>query len=404
MSPDSSHIPDYIADRGPAKYFHGRVRILANFDKLVKDSMKPRGASTFLIQGAPGAGKTALLDVLSKRAKRSGWEIAEIDPPALWDPEELAYYLGKGTRAQITSVSGQVGVDAVVKAEGKLDVAVQRHRPTTLKILAAGKRPLLLILDEAQTLGTTNTPPSQELAGVATNVLNSIHNGRLKRPVILLAAGLGPTEEAFRSLGISRFKGGCFVELGALGRASERAVIKDWLVKDGGAKEDPAPWIDQIAPKTHGWPQHISAYGDAAAKQIQSDRGEMTAAGLDIVHRLGAERREAYYRRCAKGISGRGRAILAKLIQNIAPGTGLDEEDIEEFFSMEYNDPDKAKDLFKKAVARGVLHSQDEVYSIPIPSMQSWLISNYARERIETSPIPRSILPPSRERDSGMER
>ncbi len=248
-----SNIPrrsNIVSDRGPAKYFHGRVRILANFDKLVKDSMKPRGASTFLIQGAPGAGKTALLDVLSKRAKESGWSIAEIDPPALWDPEELSYYLGKGTRAQITSVSGQVGVDAVVKAEGKLDVAVQRHRPTTLKILAAGKRPLLLILDEAQTLGTTNTPPSQELAGVATNVLNSIHNGRLKRPVILLAAGLGMSKASFVGLGILRFKGGCFVELGGLGKDSERAVIKDWLVKEGGAKGDPTPWIDQIAQKT----------------------------------------------------------------------------------------------------------------------------------------------------------
>ncbi len=403
MSPDSSHIPDYIADRGPAKYFHGRVQILANFDKLVKDSMKPRGASTFLIQGAPGAGKTALLDVLSKRAKRSGWEIAEIDPPALWDPEELSYYLGKGTRAQITSVSGQVGVDAVVKAEGKLDVAVQRHRPTTLKILAAGKRPLLLILDEAQTLGTTNTPPSQELAGVATNVLNSIHNGRLKRPVILLAAGLGMSKASFVGLGISRFKGGCFVELGGLGKDSERAVIRDWLIKEGGAKGDPTPWIDQIAQKTHGWPQHISAYGDAAAKQIQHDRGEMTAAGLDIVHRLGAERREAYYEQRTEEIDWEERRSLARLIQTVSIDHGLGRREIVGFLSREYGEVE-AKDLFRRAVEKGILHSQKGVYTIPIPSMQSWLISNYTRERIETPPIPSSTLPPSRNRDSGVER
>ncbi len=402
-----SNIPrrsNIVSDRGPAKYFHGRAQILHDFKDLMgraKDTVE--GRTTMLIQGAPGAGKTALLDVLSKRAKESGWSIAEIDPPALWDPEELSYYLGKGTRAQITSVSGQVGVDAVVKAEGKLDVAVQRHRPTTLKILAAGKRPLLLILDEAQTLGTTNTPPSQELAGVATNVLNSIHNGRLKRPVILLAAGLGMSKASFVGLGISRFKGGCFVELGGLGKDSERAVIRDWLIKEGGAKGDPTPWIDQIAQKTHGWPQHISAYGDAAAKQIQHDRGEMTAAGLDIVHRLGAERREAYYEQRTEEIDWEERRSLARLIQTVSIDHGLGRREIVGFLSREYGEVE-AKDLFRRAVEKGILHSQKGVYTIPIPSMQSWLISNYTRERIETPPIPSSTLPPSRNRDSGVER
>ncbi len=81
-----------------------------------------------------------------------------------------------------------------------------------------------------------------------------IHNGDVGRPVILLAAGLGMSEASFGELGISRFRGGCFVELGALEKDSERAVIQDWLVKEGGAKGNPTPWIDQIAQKTHGWP------------------------------------------------------------------------------------------------------------------------------------------------------
>ncbi len=216
----------------------------------------------------------------------------------------------------------------------------------------------------------------------AGDTLDVIHNGNVGRPVILLAAGLGHAGEAFWSLGISRFMGSCLMQLGALEKDSERAVIKDWLVKEGGAKGNPDEWIDQIAQKTHGWPQHISAYGDAAAKQIQNDHGEMTAAGLDVVYRVGAERREAYYEQRTEGISGRGRAILAKLIQNIAPGTEMDEEDIEDFFSTEYNDPDKAKDLFEKAVARGILHSEDGVHYIAIPSMHSWLVSNYTRERM----------------------
>ncbi len=402
MPPDSSYVPDYVSDRGPTEYFHGRVRILANFDKLVEDSMKPRGASTFLIQGAPGAGKTALLYELGKIAEKRDWKVVKIKTSALWDRAKMLRALGIGKWSGISRIS----MSLLEILETGISFSKPARSSTSMDAVDRSKRKnerLILVMDEAQKLASAKNQPADRLED-AKELLESIHNGELRRPVILLAAGLGPTEEAFSSLGISRFKGGCFVELGALGKESERAVIKDWLIKEGGAKGDPTPWIHQIAKKTHGWPQHISAYGDAAAKQIQSDRGEMTAAGLDVVLRVGAERREAYYRHRAKGISGRGRAILAKLIQNIAPGTGLDEEDIEEFLSMEYNDPDKAKRLFKKAVARGVLHSQDEVYSIPIPSMQTWLISNYARERIETPPIPRSILPPSRDRDLGWER
>jgi len=61
LPPDSSYVPDFYDDRGPAKYFHGRHRILGNFLKLLKKSVNEKGGSTFLIQGAPGAGKTALL-------------------------------------------------------------------------------------------------------------------------------------------------------------------------------------------------------------------------------------------------------------------------------------------------------------------------------------------------------
>ncbi len=366
-------------DRGATPYFHGRKQILANFDKLVKDSMDTQTGSTFLIQGAPGVGKTALLDVLSKRAKGRGWEIAEIDPPALWDPEELAYYLGKGTRAQITSMSGQVGVDAVVKAEGKLDVAVQRHRPKTLKILADGKRPLLLILDEAQTLGTTNKPPSQELAGVATNVLNSIHNGRLKRPVILLAAGLGTTIEAFGALGISRFAEGYVAELGALSKESERAVIQDWLVKEGGTKGDPAPWINAIVQETQGWPRHVHSYAKHAAEHLKEKGGLMTPQGLKIFMELGEEGRKQYYKQRVSTFYGDQLQCLVNSISNTPFGEPTPRLEIVSSLAQTYGN-DQAEDLLKDFIEKGILEKSGKGLSISIPSMHTWLKEEYGEK------------------------
>ena len=141
-------------------------------------------------------------------------------PPALWNPDELRESLGQKQRPK---GSGTGELDMRVARAG---ITAEWNQATTLKILSRGKKPLLLKLDEAQTLGTTNAPPS-DLTRVITNVLDAIHNSELGRPVILILAGLGTTKMIFESLGISRFKGGCFVELGALSKEAEHAVIQD---------------------------------------------------------------------------------------------------------------------------------------------------------------------------------
>lgn len=150
-------------------------------------------------------------------------------------------------------------------------------------------------MDEAQTIGTTNAPPPN-LKSAATNILDAIHYGGLGRPVMLIVAGLGLSKDVFANLGISRFKAGCSIESGALSKQAEHVVIHDWLITEGGAKGDPTAWIDGIAKKTHGWPQHITAYGDAAARQIQKDKGVMTSTGLQVVYQAGMTRCKAYYR------------------------------------------------------------------------------------------------------------
>ncbi len=397
MSPDTSHIPDYIADRGKAKYFHGRNQILDNFDRLVKDSMDTQTGSTFLIQGAPGAGKTALLDVISKRAEEKKWKVAKVSIEDLYTPASMAQSLGKSYTIDHEQAA-KVGVKFI---EGGYVRSVAGHAtPKEILRNLAPKEGLILVLDEAQYLINLKKTPTEQTR--ARDTLDVIHNGDVGRSVILLGAGLGMSKASFRSLGISRFKGGCFVELGALGKEAEGRVLRDWLVKEGRAKGDPAPWIDAIAQKTHGWPQHITAYGDAAAKQIQHERGEMTSAGLAVVQRVGAERREAYYEHRTEGVSGKERCSLARLIQTVPINNGMDRRDIVEFLSREYGEVE-AKDLFQRAVERGVLHSQKGAYTIPIPSMQTWLISNYAKERIDLTPISPLVHPPSRERDSGIE-
>ena len=239
---------------------------------------------------------------------------------------------------------------------------------------------MLLTLDEAQILGKKDVlPPDQ--ARIASSVLNAIHNGKLDKPVILLAAGLGTTLESFRSFGVSRFEGNALVELGALGKEAERAVLQDWLKQDGGAKEDTTLWIDAITQETHGWPQHILSYVKPALYQLHADKKEMTAEGLNVVLETGRARRAAYYKQRAQGFPEEERQSLARLFSDIPIGKGVQLSKIMSSLIQDYSQ-DKAKTLFRRAVERGIIDERGGRYVIPVPSMHDWLISNYAREQI----------------------
>ncbi len=366
-----------VSDRGPAKYFHGRKKILRDFHELVEDAEKNKSGTTFVIQGAPGAGKSALLGECEKLAKGQGWKTVEIKPPAFWDPSALRDFIGL-RKFSITGGSLQIGPKNIASAA----INVDWSRKTILKILRKGKQPLLLTLDEAQTLGTGNAPPSDH-TGTAINVLDAIHNGKLNKPVILIAAGLGMTAEAFRSLGISRFEGESFVELGALGKEAEHAILHDWLTKEGGAKGDLEKWIHAIARETHGWPQHIVSYVKPALKQLVADNRIMTKDGLNVVLEAGQRARLEYYERRADDFASEHRHCLARAFADIPLGESTTLTAIMSSLTQDCGEMEAEK-LFRRALHRGMLHSYRGNYVVPIPSMQDWLVTNYAHIQIKS--------------------
>ncbi len=77
------------SDRGPSPYFHGRETILRNFKNLLDRAHTSKTETTFLIQGASGAGKSALLYECEKMAKATDWKVSIIAPTALYDGDAL---------------------------------------------------------------------------------------------------------------------------------------------------------------------------------------------------------------------------------------------------------------------------------------------------------------------------
>ena len=118
----------FIIDRGPAEYFHGRREIIITFVSALRLFQDKNKGTTFLIQGAPGAGKTALLDVLSQQAKSDGWEVAKIVIKNLHSPASMAQALGKSY-----SIDREYALKGGIKfVEGGFVESVAGHASSTL--------------------------------------------------------------------------------------------------------------------------------------------------------------------------------------------------------------------------------------------------------------------------------
>ncbi len=335
---DSDRRSPNIEDRGEAKYFHGRTGILDDFkERLEFAEQDPKKGTTFLIQAAPGAGKSALLYKCAELAEGQKWKVVDIGPLELCETNTLLHTLGREketqTKATTTSVDthSKGGILDVIRAGIGLSRSTTRAHAerSPLEVLKSGEGKLLLVMDEAQDFAREFAPSPSKERRDAHALIDSVHNGKIAgRPVMLLTAGLSATKRAFKDLGVSRFKANCYVELGPLKPEAERKVIRDWLKKEGRTKGDPTPWIDAIMQKTHGWPQHVAAYAESAAIHLRATGRQMTPAKLKEVLELGEIQRIKFYKSRADGIMRKERQCIARAMTNVEADGTIDKDTV----------------------------------------------------------------------------
>ena len=376
-------------DRGPAPFFHGRQHEISAFQAAQTNARLSNGGSIFLVQGPPGAGKTALLHECTERARDNDvpWKTRTIESDALHSPAALAEQLDISNSTKTSEHTGTAvdkGISAGFAAsfshsQGKqlegLGTAV-RH----VLREAATPNGLVLILDEAQNI--EGDIIAGTLARSAARVcLEQIHNGEIGVPVILLAGGLGTSEKVFGEFGIGRFRDDYVHQLGGLDYISTRKVIRDWLTKYGGvpsAHEHLARWIDVLSKESYGWPQHIQCYAFVAAEWLLKN-GRMPSPQVppDVLSD-GRRRRESYYLGRARGIIEQDRVSLADLIQTKGKDSTLSREDLVQTL-LENRTREQAEEKFDHLLHKGmVAETPRGGYIVPIRSMQDWLIREYA--------------------------
>jgi len=355
-------------DRGRAEFFHGREAIRDRFQSLLNDARQLKQGTTFLIQGAPGAGKSALMHQMCEESE--GWKVARIGSQELWSPVAMAQALGKSYTLN-KDVAGTVGIK-FFELGGVKRVAGDAS-PTRILQRLSHYSGVILLLDEAQKLRKL-LPQNIE---VAVDTLDAIHNGELEKPVMLLTAGLGIAKSVYKALDVSRFADGCINYLVCLNLEAERNVIRDWLTIAGGAQGDPTDWIHAIADRSHGWPQHIICYARRAKDLLIETCGEMTHEGLQEVLAQGDQARNAYYAERVSEMPEEDIQIIANVFSAIDAGETVSKKDITNAIEEAYS-REEAEKMFNDLLLQGVIaRTANAQYDCPIPSFRAWLAANY---------------------------
>lgn len=380
-------------DRELSPIFVGREAELACFDEAARNVLadwrdgRPVGGRTTVVVGCPGMGKSALLEHFGKtRCNRKTPPdsplAAKVDIDDLRDRNAVAERLRDAARTDPAwkELIG-AGLELVgnwLKARPILEAARRRTPDLFSRI-----QPVCVIVDEVQNAGPEHRPGA-----------SALQTGTLDLPILPLYAGLNDSFDALRTAGISRLARNATVHLGLLSREEAREAVETLLgryhVVKGGSDER-VRWIDAVAADSAGFPQHLHI-GMQEVARVLADRGMvLDSEGLDEARRRAAEGRKGYYRsRLSSSMQKHPAALLAVVRATVAAAGPVhwNQLDAAAFCHLRARHNErggKAPDseaFVDEMIHEGVLqmNADGRGYEVPMPSMSTWLLNDYARE------------------------
>ena len=411
-------------DRSPPQFFAGRKDIISDIEDACSSCWEYHstggsqdGATTRLIYGAPGAGKTSTLVHLHDEWAQGTYITKCSDGSRRKGPAPVMLFSGSGaimdrlekfcvnlvnlvepgrgnemfaTIHESIRVSG--GIDGLfVRGETKTEKLKQ------LRVIEAGleavkkalphnnwKRPVVIGVDEAQNLkGDKHSPVGR--------LLQQLHTDNHNLPVIVVLAGLSDTVERVKELGLTRLSREHMYSLNCLDR-EETEDLKEGFCRnfqiDLGKQE---AQFDQMLSATHGWPCHIQNCLYAFAKYYIEAEGDIDKVDFYLIEleclRL---RTDYYYDRVSKEISN-SVMLLSSVMKQLTEAMSIWEviDIIEQQSRRAKRRAEKlprgmtAEDYYNHLIHRGVLQqSKNYAVDCPIPSFRQFLIKLPNRDKI----------------------
>ena len=318
------------SDRERAAFFVGRAgeiedieRALARAQRHAQAGQRSAGA-TRLVQGAPGAGKSALLARLEEKWTQAGRQaplVLLVHLGELADPDRMAQAIAtrldprRAERFRRTETrSGSIGVSGVGGGW-----AAETAPPAGFGALARmfppdrWERPLCLLVDEVQ-----NLEPGQ------AGVVRRLHEAVDGLPIVPVLAGLANARDVLAKRGISRLSVGTVHMLGRLepGQPAEsvRMMLEGFRVE--AAEAEAARWAGLLEDLSDRWPQHLRNGMRALAEGLLASGGALASVDERAVL-AGAEERRLDSYRARRSPEMLGSGLLLAAVMDAVPEDGL---------------------------------------------------------------------------------
>ena len=384
-------------DRSYPPVFVGRKQELGIVDRncrfaLAKHRQGDRtGGHLLLFRGAPGAGKSSLLEHLEKTWRQAN-DPAVIYAPRnmLLDSAELVRHIGERVMpkkvrklARITRSSVRAGIrpeGTGIEGSATRETQAGRIRFEKLAKLNPKKRwdrPVCLLIDEIQDVGENHE-----------DCLNELHLGEHGLPIVTICAGLGNSAEMMQRAISPRLADDNLLTLGALLPDEVQSCVKRMfdrcrVVYSPGEWE---PIAAGIAKRSEDWPQHVRTETAALFGGLLESRGILGKVNLAAVRQQAVDKRKANYSLRQSGAMGE-RPSLAPNILKAIPESGISRDSALRLIAEQAKPPGPgipalpsgmdADKFLNHLIRQGIFQPEPGgMLSLPIPSLRQWLIDS----------------------------
>ena len=313
------------AEAGREPFFYGRDDEYDVFRDAADSLRSGRvGGGTMVFQGAPGAGKSALMQECMEAVRRHStpddpWVAVSVKPDTLMSPADVVMDLIDAANKESDRLS-KMAPDAIarnlrklldlggklygemsergvglagISVGGRLQAASRSEMTARSARIFREASPLLekfhlvFFVDEAQ-----NTP----VADTTRGVMGCLQDPPKELPLVAAFFGLSDTQQVLRKCGLSRFSDERLVNLEPLSMedasGSFRCLLDAYYT---GTEEEKAVWVNALAELSQGWPQHINRIGVAAGRVLRTNKGRLERHLLSEALNKGTERKNDYY-------------------------------------------------------------------------------------------------------------
>ena len=277
FKPGPGGLPPYLAGRE-----HEQRTCRAFLDHLLRQGASP--SRDLILCGPCGNGKTTLLSWLHQAARAcERVDVIHLTPAAVPTEERLVRRLLSPTWWR-RLLPGEVSIPGVRWRAGQSPDA-----PSLDEVLAArtGKKPLLLLLDEAHTLD----------AAVGHALLNASRIVGRKQPFLLALAGTPHLESRLGGMDVSFWSRSELLPIGRLDAAATADALRLPLAGENVAIDDDA--LAQLVAASQGYPYFVQLSGEALWRRVvaggSSGGRRTTRADVEAVRADFEEKKGRYY-------------------------------------------------------------------------------------------------------------